>query len=238
MQTRRQQRFVYFVLMAFFIVAIAGCGSTGSEPVSQDEPEVSQSDDDAAADAANTGEDDADAGAEDVAGPPAPDTVAETTSHTGMVLALESTLLNPTDRSPIAKGKEAPDFSYTLVDGTQHTLSDFRGQKVMLNFWATWCPPCNAEMPDIQEAAVRFEDKGFMVLALSQDAQVELIEPFAQKYALTFPLIADPRNEIASRYGARGLPSSYFVNTDGTIHSVQQGMVNVETIEQRIEEMQ
>ncbi len=236
MQTKRQQRFVYSVLIAFFVLVVVGCSSTGNGNVSQDEPAVSQSDNDndAAADTADTSEDTA----EDGAGPPAPDTISEATSHTGMVLALESTLLNPTDRSPIAKGTQAPDFSYTLVAGTQHKLSDFRGQKVMLNFWATWCPPCNAEMPDIQEAAVRFEDKGFTVLALSQDAQVELIEPFAQKYALTFPLIADPRNEIASRYGARGLPSSYFVNTDGTIHSVRQGMVDVETIEQRIEEMQ
>lgn len=177
----------------------------------------------------------------DAQGPPVTaeqtDAVAGSANDYTPVIAFESGIVDPSDRTPLKKGETAPDFSYTLTDGTTASLSDLHGKKVMINFWATWCPPCNAEMPDIQEAFEKHKDNGFVVLAVSQDLEIDLIEPFAQKYALTFPLIADPQNEISSRYGARGLPSSYFVNSDGTIDAAVQGVVTMKFIDDRIAAM-
>ncbi len=152
-------------------------------------------------------------------------------------IAINSKLLDH-KASPPGVGDPAPDFSYTLPDGSVHKLSDYRGKKILINFWATWCPPCKAEMPDIQEAANRFKDEDFMVLALSQDMQPQLIEPFAREKQLTIPLIPDPQGEIASKYGARGLPTSFFVHPDGTISSGVVGMLDIDSIEQHLDKME
>jgi peroxiredoxin len=173
--------------------------------------------------------------------PPAQEDAAKTVespAQTGKRIALKSNLLDVGNRSAIQRGSPAPNFTYTFADGTKQQLSDLRGKKVMINFWATWCPPCNAEMPDIQKAAELFEDNNFVVLGVSQDLQTELIEPFADQYQITFPLIADPQGQIASRYGARNLPTSVFINTDGTIHTVVMGMVSLEFIQERVEQIQ
>lgn len=175
-----------------------------------------------------------------VAIPPTPAEGAsdgELSSNGEMMLALESSLI---DRKPsaLSAGDPAPDFSYTLEDGTTHQLSDLQGKKVLVNFWATWCPPCKAEMPDIQEAAETFREEGFRVLAVSQDPEPQRIAPFARSLQLTFPVIADPESEIARRYGVRGLPSSFFINTDGTIHSSVMGMVSVNSIERHLSAME
>ncbi len=154
------------------------------------------------------------------------------------VVARDSALLESGGSAPLRVGDVAPDFSYTLDDGTTHRLSDLRGQKVMINFWATWCPPCRAEMPDIQEAATRYADQGFVVLAVNSGEEVALVEAFAQEFGLTIPLIANPSGDISNAYGARGLPTSYFINTDGTIGFRQVGMVSTETIAARLEGLQ
>lgn len=153
------------------------------------------------------------------------------------LVALESSLLD--HRAAVGgKGSPVPDFSYTLTDGSTHHLSDLQGQRVMINFWATWCPPCNAEMPDIQEAFQELRDEGFVVLAVSQDADVRRIEPFVRQNSLTFPVIADPQGKIGRSYGVRGLPSSYFINSDGTLHSRTLGVVSVPIIKQQLADMQ
>ncbi len=175
--------------------------------------------------------------------PPAQKDAAKTAespaqTQPGKRIALKSNLLDVGNRTAIQRGSPAPDFTYTFADGTKQQLSDLRGKKVMINFWATWCPPCNAEMPDIQQAAELFKDNNFVVLGVSQDLQPELIEPFAEQYQITFPLIADPQGQIASRYGARNLPTSVFINTDGTIHTVVMGMVSLEFIQERVEQIQ
>jgi peroxiredoxin len=153
-------------------------------------------------------------------------------------IAIESTLLEEASGAPLNVGDVAPDFSYILPDGTSQRLSDLRGQKVMVNFWATWCPPCMAEMPDIQQAYDQYRDEGFMVLAVNRNEQIGQIGTFAQEMGLTIPLIADPAGNIGDAYGARNLPTTYFINTDGTIDFRKQGIMTLEFIEQRIEAMQ
>jgi peroxiredoxin len=153
-------------------------------------------------------------------------------------IAVQSSLLDEEPGQPLQVGDIAPDFSYTLADGTTHTLSDLRGKKVLINFWATWCPPCRAEMPDIQQAARQYEGEGFAVLAINSGEDVQAVQGFASEMGLTIPLITDPSNEIGSAYSTRNLPISYFINTDGTISFRQIGLMNLSFIERRIEQMQ
>jgi peroxiredoxin len=135
-------------------------------------------------------------------------------------------------------GEMAPDFAFTLADGTTQKLSDLRGKKVLINFWATWCPPCMAEMPDIQEAADTYENEGFVVLAVNSAEEQAKVEAFAEEYNLTIPLITNRSGDISMAYGARNLPTSFFLNTDGTISYRQIGIMDKAFIETRLENMQ
>jgi peroxiredoxin len=153
-------------------------------------------------------------------------------------IAVDSTLLESPNGAVLQAGGVAPDFSYTLTDGTTHRLSDLRGQKVLVNFWATWCPPCRAEMPDMQQAFAQHQSEGFAVLAVNSGETLAEVEAFSDEFALEFPLIVNESNDIGAGYAARNLPTSYFINTDGTIHTVQRGLMTNEFIEQRLEEMQ
>jgi peroxiredoxin len=154
------------------------------------------------------------------------------------IIAVDSALLESPNGAVLQAGAAAPNFSYTLPDGTTRRLSDLRGQKVLVNFWATWCPPCRAEMPDMQQAFVRHQDEGFVVLAVNSGETQAEVEAFADEFALGFPLIVNQSNDIGAGYAARNLPTSYFINTDGTIHTVQRGLMTTEFIEQHLEEMQ
>jgi peroxiredoxin len=154
------------------------------------------------------------------------------------MIATESHMLERPSGEPLNVGDEAPDFAYTLADGTTHQLSDLRGQRVLINFWATWCPPCKAEMPDIQAAYEQYGNDDFMVLAVNSAEEQARVEAFAAEMGLTIPLITNEAGDIGTGYGARGLPTSYFVDRDGTISYRHTGIMTTAFIQQRSEEMQ
>lgn len=154
------------------------------------------------------------------------------------VIAVESAMLAEVDGSLPEVGALAPDFAYTMPDGTIARLSDLRGNKVLLNFWATWCAPCRAEMPAIQAALNRHANDGFNVLAVNQSEELARIKLFADELGLTIPLITNVSSDISDAYGARGLPTTYFINRDGTIGFRHIGLMSADFIELRIEEMQ
>lgn len=154
------------------------------------------------------------------------------------VIAVESQLLETTSNLRLQVGDPAPDFAYTLADGSTHTLRDLRGQKVLINFWATWCAPCEVEMPDLERAAQQLGDSGLVVLAVNHSEQVDVIEPFAQKLGLTFPLIANPNRDIIHGFGVINLPTSYFLDTSGVVSYKHIGLMNFDFIKQRVEELQ
>ena len=123
------------------------------------------------------------------------------------------------------QGFLAPDFTLSTPDGESFTLSDLRGQAVLVNLWATWCPPCRAEMPAIQKLYDEYKDQGFVVLGVNMTYQdnPSAVVPFVQENQLTFPILLEETGEVAEKYELRSLPSSFFIGRDGIIQEVVIG---------------
>jgi len=122
-------------------------------------------------------------------------------------------------------GFAAPDFILQTPDGEEYTLSELKGNAVLVNLWATWCPPCRAEMPAIERMYREYKDQGFVVLAVDmtyQDNPADIM-PFIQEYDLTFPVLLDETGKVGAAYQLRSLPSSYFINRAGIIQEVVIG---------------
>ena len=134
----------------------------------------------------------------------------------------------------------APDFALRTPAGETIRLSDLRGQPVLVNLWATWCPPCRAEMQTLETVYNDYKDQGFTVLAVNMTSQdnPELILPFAVERGLTYPILLDEKGEVARAYQMKSLPSSFFINRDGTINEVVIGGPMAEALlRTRIEEI-
>ena len=123
------------------------------------------------------------------------------------------------------KGFLAPEFNLSTLDGQSVKLSDLRGKIILVNFWATWCPPCRAEMPAIENVYNSYKDQGFVVLAVNSTIQDTFadVAPFAQQYGLSFPILLDRTGDISHLYMLRSLPTSFFIDKDGTIRDVVIG---------------
>lgn len=122
-------------------------------------------------------------------------------------------------------GFPAPDFTLRTAAGKTYTLSELKGQAVLVNVWATWCPPCEAEMPAIEKMYKEYKDQGFIVLAINSTFQDDpnKIAPFVEDHELTFPILLDETSEVSRAYQVRSLPSSYFINRQGIITEVVIG---------------
>ena len=140
---------------------------------------------------------------------------------------------------PVAVKYAAPDLSLTDVAGTPASLTDFRGQVVLVNLWATWCPPCRAEMPAIQKVYEEYQGQGLVVLGINSTVQDELsaVAPFIVDYGLTFPILLDETGQVSSMYQLRSLPSSYFIDRAGVIRYVVSGPMSEALLYARIEEL-
>jgi peroxiredoxin len=110
----------------------------------------------------------------------------------------------------------AKDFRVTTADNRPVSLSNFKGKVVFLNFWATWCKPCESEMPSMERLHQRYKDQGLVVLAVSEDADgAGAVTPFVKKYGLTFPVGLDPKMSVASLYGVWAIPSTFIIDRKG-----------------------
>lgn len=140
--------------------------------------------------------------------------------------------------APIA-GHPAPDFTLRTLDGDQVSLSDFRGQPVIINFWATWCGPCRIEMPEFQEAFAEHQADGLIVLGvnLTERDSVNAVPGFLDEFGLTFPVVLDEAGEVANTYKVFGQPASIFVDQNGDVHQVFYGPVNKAFIDARVGEL-
>jgi peroxiredoxin len=119
------------------------------------------------------------------------------------------------------------DFTLPDVHGNSFHLSDFRGQVVLVNFWATWCHPCRAEMPSMEALYQSYQHKGLTVLAISSDRQgPEAVASFVRDNTLTFPVLLDPENIVGTHLQVRGIPTSYLLDKQGHITGMELGAKN------------
>ncbi|RNF39872.1 peroxiredoxin family protein [Planococcus salinus] len=150
----------------------------------------------------------------------APEEAADTDSDTGLAI-----------------GQTAPDFELTTAQGETMRLSDYRGQKVFINFWATWCPPCRAEMPDMQKL---YEQTDIEILAVNltdTESSASKAAEFVEELGLTFPIPMDEESTVSDLYQVRAYPTSYMIDTQGRISYVAPGALNYDKMLQEVEKM-
>lgn len=120
--------------------------------------------------------------------------------------------------NPVARGVEAPGFALPrLTDGTLMALEAARGQVVLVNFWATWCQPCEDEMPAMDRLYRVLAPEGFEMLAVSVDEESQAVLAFRERLGVSFPILLDPRQDVARQYQTTGFPESFLIDRDGMI---------------------
>jgi peroxiredoxin len=112
--------------------------------------------------------------------------------------------------------RQGADFTLTDLQGKTWTLSALRGKVVLVNFWATWCPPCRKEMPDLQALYTRFKDQGFVILAIS-DEEADKVQPFIAERKITYPVMLDPGGKVKELFQVEGIPKSFVYNREGKL---------------------
>ena len=153
--------------------------------------------------------------------------------------------LLPTDESPagdtalgiaeqslsVEVGEPAPDFTLETPGGELVSLSDFRGQVVVLNFWATWCVPCRLEMPEFQTLWEQHEgEDDLTVLAVNWRDPVDGVQSFIDEFGLTFPVVRDASGEVLDAYGLLGLPGTFFIDAEGVLRARVLGPLDAERL--------
>jgi peroxiredoxin len=142
---------------------------------------------------------------------------------------------NASTNAGISTGVKAPDFELKQLDGTKVKLSELQGKKVILNFWATWCPPCEAEMPAMQKY---FDERpeDVVILAVNIDPHLD-VQKFIDERKITFPIPLDEDDDVNSLYQVISIPTTYFIDTKGIIQYKHIGAMTYDLMKKNIENM-
>lgn len=123
----------------------------------------------------------------------------------------------PSEGMSLKIGEEAPNLELVDLEGKKHQIKDFRGKVLLINFWATWCPPCLIEMPSLSAAYRKLSDRGFEVLAINLDENPKPVQEFVEEQKPSFKIFADPQGRTAEKYLVYGLPYTILVDRQGRI---------------------
>ena len=159
-----------------------------------------------------------------------------------LVLALllaGAAILAPAAELKPWEGGATPTLALEDLQGKAHDLGEFKGKVVLVNFWATWCEPCRAEMPSIDRLRNSLKGKPFEVLAVNMAEPLSRIEKFSETMPLGFPLLRDRDGSVSKTWKAKLLPASYLIGRDGRIHYVAYGELDwtSEPVRKRVNEL-
>jgi|SRR4051812_21739858 len=132
-------------------------------------------------------------------------------------------------------GAAAPDFQLKTLAGDTVKLSDLRGKKVMLNFWATWCPPCKAEMPEMEQFSKQIGDDT-VILAVNIDPQLD-VQGFVNEHKITFPILLDAEDKVNEAYQVLSIPTTYFINSKGIIQNKYTGSMKIDIMKKYTQQL-
>ncbi|MDX9849355.1 MAG: TlpA disulfide reductase family protein [Anaerolineaceae bacterium] len=131
-------------------------------------------------------------------------------------------------------GKSVGDFTLLDLDDKTVNLSDYQGKYVLLNAWATWCPPCRAEMPDLNKFYEAHQDKGFEILAINAGETREIAAQFADTYGLGFKIVLDSDSNVLNSLGITGFPTSILIDPQGKVAIIHIGMIFPEDLNNKV----
>ena len=211
------------------LLVIGACSSQG---VQQDAPPASKAEDTATAGSPTP---EATASPEPAPEPPTPEPTAEPPpTPTAFTASIDTP---PTPDRQVRKidrgsGKPAPDFEIELIDGATVSLSGYRGEVVLLNFWGTWCPPCRAEMPALQRTWEEYEDQGVVFLGVAIYDEKADVEKFAESYGITYPLGVDILGDLTVDYKVTSFPTTFLIDREGNevrriVNPVNEGFLRI-----------
>jgi peroxiredoxin len=135
-------------------------------------------------------------------------------------------VVHPRPHGPVKMGERAPGFTLAQLPSGNLSLSQYKGQVVVLNFWATWCPPCVGETPSLEKFATQMKPEGVTVLGVSVDENENQLKKFIQYYHLSYPVARDPGAVLANSYGTYKLPETYIIGRDGRVADKIIGATN------------
>ncbi len=129
------------------------------------------------------------------------------------------------------QGKPASNFTSPALTGGEIALADYAGEVVIVNFWATWCPPCKAEMPGINNFYEAHQDNGLVVLAVNAQESESQVRPFIEASGFTFPVLLDPAGSVVNQYQVHSFPTTIVIDREGVVRHIQVGMISEEELE-------
>jgi peroxiredoxin len=131
--------------------------------------------------------------------------------------------VNPVSWSAPPAKAPGPDFTLRDLDGKAHKLSDYRGKVVVLNFWATWCPPCRAEMPSMERTYAALNKKPFTIIGVEVGEEWETVQTFVAQTGVSYPILLDTDSSVSHKWSVVGLPTSYIIDPQGRVVDVIVG---------------
>jgi cytochrome c biogenesis protein CcmG/thiol:disulfide interchange protein DsbE len=138
---------------------------------------------------------------------------------------------------PLQMDYPAPELELVTLDGVPVSLADFRGSVVLVNLWATWCPPCREEMPTLNAFYEKYKDQNFLLIAINQEEPREVVQPFVEEFGLTFPVWLDEDYLAEDAFKTVHLPSSYVIGRDGRVRLMWIGGISRENLEKSVPEI-
>lgn len=134
------------------------------------------------------------------------------------------------DNSPVSIGDYAPNFSLETLQGERVQLKDYKGKGVFLNFWGTWCKPCETEMPYMENAYKVFKEQGVEILAVDIEEPNLIVKDFVDRFGLTFPVLMDRKGVVTELYGIGPIPTTYLIDKNGKVLKKITGNMNQQSV--------